>query len=357
MASSLDDVLARVERGDVKLSELDSILGNANLAVLARRLFIEKYLGIPLTGIASNIIDFEALRDSLSGVLVGAIQVPLHALGPLVIEGGFLKGRVYIPLALSSDRDVALLDALIEALNEKGGVSVRVQSVEFKALLLSEDSELQVVDALRAAHSTLSSVRVTELGRLAGRRALMLEAMVRLQNDESSVIRLRRAISQLGYRGYALVDSERVYELRVSASTSLEPLLERAEGAELVASLEKRLELSPAVKHLVSKIAARLAGGFFKALGLDSARLEFSRDSVTLAQSREALSLRAEAVSVHLPERDLELALRLPTQREALALLGITRADEEALFKLAESASALVVLSYLAPIATFFYEK
>ncbi|MEB3755687.1 MAG: hypothetical protein GSR79_02315 [Desulfurococcales archaeon] len=91
---------------------------NGNTEVLVRRSIIEKIEGISLSSIASGIIDFEVIPQSMRHGVIGTLQIPLVVVGPFnyskkdedVVE------RTYIPLAYiaNSVNDIALKLANIE---------------------------------------------------------------------------------------------------------------------------------------------------------------------------------------------------------------------------------------------------
>ncbi len=122
----LEEVLAKLERGEVSLSKLEEVLRNANLAVLARRRFLEKKLNINLSGIASTIIDFEELYGHNIENAIGAVQVPVGIVGPLKVNGDYAKGEFYVPLATTEGALVASVNRGVKAVTTSGGVYVKI---------------------------------------------------------------------------------------------------------------------------------------------------------------------------------------------------------------------------------------
>ncbi len=124
--SDLEEVLSKLERGELSLSRLEEVLGNANLAVLVRRRFLERKLNINLSGIASTIIDFEELYGRNIENAIGAVQVPLGVAGPLRVNGDYAKGDFYIPLATTEGALVASVNRGAKAITSSGGAYVKV---------------------------------------------------------------------------------------------------------------------------------------------------------------------------------------------------------------------------------------
>ncbi len=115
-----------LEKGELSISKLDKVLGNANLAALVRRLFIEKKIGKTLSAIASTILDFEELVGRNIENPIGAVQIPLAIAGPLLIEGDYAKGEFYVPLATHEGALVASINRGMKAITLSGGAKVKV---------------------------------------------------------------------------------------------------------------------------------------------------------------------------------------------------------------------------------------
>jgi len=122
----LEEILARLERGEVSLSKLEEVLGNANLAVLARRRFLERKLKVSLSGIASTILDFEELYGHNIENAIGAVQIPVGIAGPLRVNGDYAKGDFYVPLATTEGALVASVNRGAKAVTASGGAYVKV---------------------------------------------------------------------------------------------------------------------------------------------------------------------------------------------------------------------------------------
>jgi hydroxymethylglutaryl-CoA reductase (NADPH) len=125
-AVDLDAILEKLEKGEVSISKLDKELGNSNLAALARRLYLERKLGVSLSSIASTILDFEELVGRNIENPIGAVQIPLGIAGPILIKGEYAKGEFYVPLATTEGALVASINRGMKAITLSGGATVRV---------------------------------------------------------------------------------------------------------------------------------------------------------------------------------------------------------------------------------------
>ncbi|MEB3846355.1 MAG: 3-hydroxy-3-methylglutaryl-CoA reductase, partial [Desulfurococcales archaeon] len=121
MDYNLEEILGKIERGEVSLSRLERVLGNPNLAALVRRVYLERRLGISLSSIASTILDFEELYGRNIENPIGAVQVPVGIVGPLRVEGEYARGEFYVPLATTEGALVASISRGVKAVTLSGG--------------------------------------------------------------------------------------------------------------------------------------------------------------------------------------------------------------------------------------------
>jgi len=118
MEKLVDDVL----NGKVKMHELEKILGNANSATYVRRKVIEKITGAELKHIGHYSIDFNDVVGKNCENTIGVVQVPLAVAGPLKVEGKYARGSFYIPLATTEGALVASVNRGCKIVTENGGV-------------------------------------------------------------------------------------------------------------------------------------------------------------------------------------------------------------------------------------------
>ncbi len=169
----IDNIIKQLKEGKLDISsQLDSFLGNSNLATLIRRLFLEKELNLNLSSIASTILDFEEITGRNVENAIGAVQIPLAIVGPLFIKGTYAYGKFYIPLA-TTRRD--LIDEThkgCKALTLGGGVNVKVLIHEVLGTLLliisRNDSVVKFIDKLNNTAELIKN----EVNKLVGKEKL-----------------------------------------------------------------------------------------------------------------------------------------------------------------------------------------
>ena len=122
----VDEALRKLEAGEISISRLDDFLGNPNLAALARRLFLEKKYGVKLTAIASTIIDFIGVVGHNIENPIGAAQVPIGVVGPLLVHGDYAEGEFYVPMATTEGALVAGVNRGVKAVTLSGGARTKV---------------------------------------------------------------------------------------------------------------------------------------------------------------------------------------------------------------------------------------
>ncbi len=122
----LEEIVEKVVKGEIKIHELDKLLESSNLATLVRRRFIERKIGSQLPSLASTIIDFDEVVGKNIENPIGAVQVPVGIAGPLRINGEYAKGEFYIPLATTEGALVASISRGAKAITLSGGAKTRI---------------------------------------------------------------------------------------------------------------------------------------------------------------------------------------------------------------------------------------
>lgn len=117
----LREIIDKLRKGEIRLSDIDGIVGSKNLGVLVRRLFLEEVRGASLSSIGSTIIDFEGVVGRNIENPIGAVQIPLGVAGPLRIVGEHVSGDFYIPLATTEGALVASVSRGSKAITMSGG--------------------------------------------------------------------------------------------------------------------------------------------------------------------------------------------------------------------------------------------
>jgi len=116
-----DEIISRLERGEIKFSEIDQAVGNRNLGTLIRRTYLERRYKVSLTSIGHTILDFEEIVGRNIENPIGAVQIPLGVAGPLKIVGENVVGEFYVPMATTEGALVASVSRGAKAVTLSGG--------------------------------------------------------------------------------------------------------------------------------------------------------------------------------------------------------------------------------------------
>ena len=90
-----------------------------------RRRWVERRTGAPLALVGSFTMPSEEMRGNVENP-IGAAQVPLGVVGPLLIHGGHARGAFYVPLATTEGAMVRSYERGMVALTRAGGVTTRL---------------------------------------------------------------------------------------------------------------------------------------------------------------------------------------------------------------------------------------
>ena len=357
----LEEVLAKLEKGEISFSRLEHILGNANLAALARRLFLERKLGIGLSSIASTIIDFEEIYGRNIENPIGAVQVPVGVVGPLLIRGEYAKGEFYVPMATTEGALVASVNRGVKAITSSGGAKTFiVKNAMTRAPLLRTPSAGEALrlaawirerwnDLVRAAADT------TRHGKLAGVFPYVVGNLVWLRFEFFTGDAMGMNMATIASENVCEL-IEREYPGNVDCvslsgnvcSDKKPAIVNRLLGrgkyviAEAVIPSEvlsrvlktdaREVHALNIMKNLLGSAVAgspsynghvaNIIAAIFLATGQDAAQVVESSLSFTWTELRDD----GLYISVTLPSLEIETVgggTRLPTQREALSIMGV----------------------------------
>ncbi len=124
--NKVSEALRALNSGKLSISKLDDFLGNPNLAALVRRLYLESKYNVKLSSIASTVIDFVGVVGRNIENPIGAVQVPLGVVGPLLVKGDYAKGEFFVPMATTEGALVAGVNRGIKAITLSDGARTKV---------------------------------------------------------------------------------------------------------------------------------------------------------------------------------------------------------------------------------------
>jgi hydroxymethylglutaryl-CoA reductase (NADPH) len=344
---------------EVKLHEFEKIYGDANKAAEARRQYLEKAVGVRLENIGKTIIDFNTVVGRNIENVIGAVQVPVGVAGPLLVKGDYANGYFYIPLATTEGALVASVNRGAKFITESGGARVKVlkdgmaraplfrlpsliDAVEFVEWVTQHFDELKKAAESTTRHGRLKEVQPFIVGNYVWLRLVFSTGdamgmnMATIASDAVAkyiqqhfpkarlvalsgnmcVDKKANAVNFLLGRGKTVV-AETVVKREV-----LERLGITAEDVHEV-NVRKNL-IGSALAHSYGFNAhfANIVAAIFIATGQDVAQVVESSMGITSTEPRD----EGLYISVFLPSLEVGTVgggTGLPTQREALALLGV----------------------------------
>ena len=344
---------------EVKLHEFEKIYGDANKAAEARRQYLEKTVGVRLENIGKTIIDLNTVVGRNIENVIGAVQIPVGVAGPLLVRGDYANGYFYVPLATTEGALVASVNRGAKFVTESGGVRVKVlkdgmaraplfrlpslvDAVEFVEWVTQHFDELKKAAESTTRHGRLKEVQPFIVGNYVWLRlvfstgdamgmnmaTIASEAVAKYVQQHFPKARLvalsgnmcvdkkANAVNFLLGRGKT-VTAEAVVKREV-----LERLGITAEEVHEV-NVRKNL-IGSALAHSYGFNAhfANIVAAIFIATGQDVAQVVESSMGITSTEPRD----EGLYISVFLPSLEVGTVgggTGLPTQREALALLGV----------------------------------
>lgn len=355
----VDEAIGLVEQGKLKLYELEKALGDANKAVEARRRFLERRLGLELKAIGSTVIDFNKVVGRNIENPIGAVQIPVGVAGPIKVEGEYAKGLFYVPLATTEGALVASVNRGMKLVTESGGARARVlRDGMARAPLFKLPSLIDAVDFVKWVQEHFEEIRkaaesTTRHGRLKEVQPFVVGDNVWLRFVFSTGDAMGMNMATIASEAAAKYIEEHYPKARLVALSGnmcvdkkpnavnflmgrgktvvAEALIGRAVLEGLGVTPEAVHEVNVRKNLLGSALAhsygfnahfANIIAAIFLATGQDAAQVVESSMGITWTEARpEGLY-----ISVYLPSLEVGTVgggTGLPTQREALAMMGV----------------------------------
>ena len=394
-AERLEEILEKLRRGEVSISRIESLIGSPNLAALARRRFLEEKIGSALPSIASSILDFEELVGRNIENPIGAAQIPIGVAGPLRVNGDYARGDYYVPLATTEGALVASVNRGAKAITMSGGARPKIiydgmtraplvwtpsveEAVRFSEWAKSRLEEFSKVVAQTTRHGRLREVQTFIVGNLVWMRLVYFTGDAMGMNMATIASDKICNYIEREYGGNA-----RCIALSGNLCTDKKPaIINRLLGRGKYVVAEALIPRDVARKVLKTDIMdihyvntaknllgsavsgspsfnahyANIVAAIFLATGQDAAQVVESSMGFTWTEMRGDTLY----ISVTLPSLEIGTVgggTRLPTQREALRLLGVEGGGDPPgtnALKLAEIIASAVLageLNLLAAIA------
>ncbi|HJK62774.1 MAG TPA: 3-hydroxy-3-methylglutaryl-CoA reductase, partial [Methanocorpusculum sp.] len=105
----MDEQLAKIRSGDLKLYALEKLMP-ADEAVALRRKYIEEETSADLTPIGKYTIPIDRVVTRNVENMIGCVQIPVGVAGPVVVNGEYAKGEFWLPLATTEGALIASIN-------------------------------------------------------------------------------------------------------------------------------------------------------------------------------------------------------------------------------------------------------
>jgi len=358
------ELAERVRSGDLRLYELEEH-ADAETAAAARRELLERETGADLEAVGDYTFAAGEAESNVEN-LVGAAQVPVGIAGPVPVDGGAATGEHYLPLATTEGALVASVNRGLSAIRAAGGATARVtdagmtRAPVFRVRDVAEaETVVEWVDAhtdrLREAaesttsHGELLAVDPYVVGDSVflrfvydTRDAMGMNMATIATREASELVEAGTPADLVALSGNLCADKKPAAINAIEGrgrSVSADVLL----GCELV---EERLNTTPEAmvegntrKNLVGSAkaaslgfnahAANTVAAVFLATGQDAAQVVEGANAITTMEVREA-GLYASISFASLEVGTVGGGTRLPTQSEALSILGVAGGGDPA---------------------------
>ncbi len=355
-----NEVLDKLLKREVKLYEVEGLVGDVNKAAEIRRLFLEKALGVQLKNIGYYSMDLNVTAKRNIESPIGVGQIPMGIAGPLRVKGDYADGEHYIPLCTTEGALVASVNRGCSAITESGGARakilrdymaraplfitpsiehayklvqwVREHRKEIEEVFNSVDPYVKLVDVqpwivgrnvwLRFTANTFDAMGMNGVTLASDRTGRFIEENLKFARMVSlsgnlCVDKKPSAINWLLGRGKTVVA-----EALIKREVVMEKLKTTPEDAADVCMRKNLLGSGLAHAYGLNAHVANIVAAIFIATGQDCAQVVESSMAITTAEVTSEGDLY---VSVTIPSLEVGTVgggTGLPTQREALAIMG-----------------------------------
>ncbi len=393
----IEEIVEKVAGGEIKLHQVEKYTnGDKKLATEIRRRALEKKLGVSLENIGHYSIDPDKVIGKNIENMIGVVQIPMGVAGPLRINGEYAKGEFYIPLATTEGALVASVNRGCSALTAAGGVKTTIigDKMTRAPLLKCPDARRarEVAEWVRANIEYLQEKavsKVTRHGKLRDVKPYIVGNNLYLRFEFETGDAMGMNMVTISSEEIMKVIEEHFPDVRYLALSGNLCVDKKpnamnfinGRGKTVIAEavipreiVEKKLKTTPELiaevnyrKNLVGSAQAgsygfnahfaNIVGAIFLATGQDEAQITEGSHGITLAEVTPEGDLY---VSVTMPSLEIGTVgggTRVPTQREALSIMGVAGGGEPAgtnARKFAEIVAGAVLageLSLLAAIA------
>jgi 3-hydroxy-3-methylglutaryl-coenzyme A reductase (EC 1.1.1.34) len=357
-ADRVAELVAKVEAGERRLHELDDHT-DPDTAAAVRRQVVETATDADCETIGDYGFPAEVADPNIEN-MIGTVQVPLGVVGPVDINGGALDDERYLPLATTEGALLASVNRGCSVLNKSGGATARVtKSGMTRAPVFSVDDVaegLALVEWVRDNESTLreAAEETTNHGELHGvtpyvvgnnvylrfrydtKDAMGMNMVTIATKAACDVVESETAASLVALSGNLCTDKKpaainavegRGRSVTADVVVPGDVVADTLETTpEAVAEINTRKNLIGSAKagalgfnaHVANPVAA-----MFLATGQDEAQVVEGANAITTAEVTDGGDLYFSVSLSSLEVGTVGGGTKLPTQSEALDILGV----------------------------------
>lgn len=356
----MDDVERLADRvidGELRLHELTDHTDHETAAA-ARRRVIERTTDADLGAIGDYTLEMERADPNIENP-IGAAQVPLGIAGPVAIDGTHAKGEYYLPVATTEGALVASINRGSAAISDAGGATTRITDFGMtRAPVFRVEGIAEAEQVISWVDSHESSIRTaaestTNHGELLDVDPYVVGDSVFLRFVYDTKDAMGMNMATIATReACELIESETPGDLvalsgnlcsdkKPAAINAIEgrgrtvtadvhlptELVEQRLGttAEAIAEVNTRKNLVGSAKAGslgFNAHAANVVASMFLATGQDEAQVVEGANAITTVDQRED-GLYASVTLASLEVGTVGGGTGLPTQREALEIIGV----------------------------------
>ena len=388
-----DELVRSLVDGERRFHELPKDL-SPQAAAEIRRQALEEMTRTELSNIGHHSLDVQRASRRNCENFIGVAQIPMGVVGPLKVRGKYADGDFYVPLATTEAALVASTNRGCAALREAGGAVVRIEDVgmtrapvfrtsgivqtqQFLHWIQEHEAEVREITESTSRYLRLLEVRPYAFGTTVflrfrfdtGDAMGMNMATIACDRVVNELIEPATGVPCIGPSGNYCVDKKAAHVnfqegrgKRIYAEILLDaPILHHVLKTDARSLVEVQYR-----KNLLGSIAAGSLGfnahyanvlaAFFIATGQDPAHVVESSMGITCIESRGPDSVFASIFMPDVPLGAIGGGTALDTQREALAVLGVSPDPErrgDAVARLAEILGAVVLAGELSLMAAF----
>ena len=356
--ADVTELTDRVADGDLRLHELENH-ADSDTAVAARRHLVETQSHANCETIGEYAFPASAAEPNIEN-MIGAVQIPVGVVGPVEINGGALTGERYLPLATTEGALVASINRGCSVINRAGGATARVTKAGMtrapvfrvadvaEALALVEwvrDNESALREAAEATtnHGELQGVTPYVVGnnvylrfRFDTKDAMGMNMVTIATKAACDRVEQETTASLVALSGNLCTDKKPAAINAVEGrgrSVTADVVVDRAVVADAlhttpdaIAEINVRKNLIGSAKagalgfnaHVANAVAA-----MFLATGQDEAQVVEGANAITTAEVTDDGDLYCSVSLASLEVGTVGGGTKLPTQSEALDILGV----------------------------------